>query len=849
MLDPRIAIAGLAAVALALAPAALAGQEQSAPAAPPSAATVYSDSRVIVEWAADADHADRVAARSDAEVDFAGDLGNRSFQLVEVEPGQTAADAVRELEADPSVAVAERDGYSAPNLVPNDELFSQLWGLQNSGLGINGFSGPLPGADVNVPTAWERTVGSESIVIADIDSGYRFNSPDLGPVAWENTADPPGGGDDDGNGIVDDSHGADFVGASANSPATDGDPTDDNLIDGGHGVHTAGTIGAAGDNGVGITGVAQDVRIMPLRACGYFTDPTPTPVDESGTICPISSQILAIDYASTHGARVANMSLGGTSFSSIQSDAIAANPQVLFVISAANDSQSNDSIPHYPCNYDPLAEGKSAVDNVICVAATNQADRLAGFSDWGPTSVDLGAPGTEILSTFPAIEESFSDEFEVNDFASRWSRSGTNDFGRASAGDGPLTSFGMSDSPGAAPAEGAEYDTTSTTGISVPAGSGACTLRGMRYRNGGNGGTFYYSVLSDGSPVFTNTNSSSTSGSEMVAFSTVPILGLGGHSVKLRFGFTAGPAPTNANGIWIDDLELTCYESVSVPPEYAFLQGTSMAAPHVSGAAGLLFSLEPLATVMEVKDALLAGVDAVPSLIGKTTSGGRLDIAKAMDSLEGLSVDHVAPSKPVLPDPIPGSGSNDNQPRIKGSAEAGATLNVFKGFSCAGSPVATGTADELAGAGIQVTVPDNSISVFTAQATDAARNQSTCSSPTSYLEDSSAGEIVVEELPPGAIEEEEGKIKAANPPAFVPLPSIPACVVPKLAGKKLGAARSALTAAHCTVGTVTKPKAKRGHKPVALVVKSSAPGPGAKPASGKVNLTLGPKPRPKRHHH
>ncbi len=845
MLRPRIAVLSMTLGVLALAPAARAGLEQPAPgSAPPTPPTVYSDSRVIVEWTADADHVDKVGARDDAEVAFEGDLGNRKFQLVEVEPGQTAAGAVRELEADPAVAVAERDGYSAPNSIPNDPKFGQLWGLRNTGAGINGFSDALAGADVNAPLAWDRTKGEPTTVIADIDSGYRFGDSELGAVAWTNTGEIPGNSlDDDVNGFVDDVHGYDFVGASADAPTSDPDPSDDNLISGGHGIHTAGTMGAAGNNGEGISGVSQNVSIMPLRVCAN------APSAENEARCPFSSQLAAINYAGANGARAANMSLGSTSSNTTVRDAIAANPETLYVISAGNDTQNNDSVPHYPCNYNPLGEGKSAVDNVICVAATDQADGLASFSDWGAASVDLGAPGTQTLSTYLAIEESFRDDFEANNFAANWSKSGTNNFGRAVAGDGPLTSFGMTDSPGAAPAPNTQYDTTLTTGVAIPAGSGACKLRGMRYRNGGSGGTFYYQVLSDGSPIFTNSTSTATSGSAMVPFNTVPILGLGGHSVKLRFGFTAGSAPTLANGIWLDDLEIECYEPTSAPLAYEFLQGTSMAAPHVTGAAGLLFSLEPAATVTEVRDALLAGVDKVPSLTGKTTSGGRLDIAKAMDSLEGNAIDVSAPAKPVLPDPVPGSGSNENHPRIKGTAEAGSTVTVFKGAACNGGIAATGTAAELAGAGIAVTVPDNSLSFFSAIATDAARNKSACSLPTSYLENSPEGEIITEELPPGTVEEALRKIEEANRPAKPPLGPTRICTVPKLAGKTLGQAKAKLAAASCTLGKVTKPKAKRGRKLPALVVKTSAPRAGAKPASGKVNLTLGPKPKPKKHHH
>ena len=118
-------------------------------------------------------------------------LGDPSVQLVRVDPDQSMTEALATLRDDPSVLVAERDSYSAPNAVPNDPLFDQLWGLQNTGLGIAGFSGALAGADIDALEAWTRTAGTPSIVIADLDSGYRFDSPDLDPVAWTNPLDPP----------------------------------------------------------------------------------------------------------------------------------------------------------------------------------------------------------------------------------------------------------------------------------------------------------------------------------------------------------------------------------------------------------------------------------------------------------------------------------------------------------------------------------------------------------------------------------------------------------------------------------------------------------------------------------
>ena len=724
----------------AMAHGAGAEQDASLAAAPVTPAPSFSSSRAIVEWAPRTDGTERRDARESAEVESVRMLGDAAFQLVRVAPGQSMDEALASLHGDPSVLVAEPDSFSAPNSIPNDTRFGELWGLRNlGGAGIDGFSGAVAGADIDAPAAWDRTVGSPSVVIADIDTGYRFDSPDLGPVAWTNPGETANGLDDDGNGIVDDLHGADFVGpnADASSLPVDGDPTDDNLISGGHGVHTAGTMGAKGNDGVGITGVAQNARIMPLRVCANSAK------NKNEARCPTSSQIAAINYAGNEGARAANMSLGGTTFNQALVNALAANPQTLFVISAGNDGEDNELEHHYPCDYTPQTQASppvvGAIDNIVCVAATNQADGLAGFSDWGTTSVDLGAPGTETLSTYPVAEAKLSDDFETNNFATAWSNSGSESFGRASAGDGPLTSFGMNDSPGQAPAANSSHVVTSA-GLSVPAGTGACTLSGRRYRSGGSGGTFFYEVLSDGSQAFRNAISTTTSGSALEPFHTELITGLGGHAVSVRFAFTAGPSPTASDGIWLDDIALTCNAPLSTPPGYEFLQGTSMAAPHVTGAAGLLFSRVPSATVSEVRKALLTGVDPVASLAGKTVTGGRLNVSTAMS---------------VLEPPI-------EKPSFK---------------------------------------------------------------------------------------QAEAAIRNANPAAMIAPLVLAACTVPKLAGKTLGQATAALTAAHCTLGAVTKPKARKGHKLGALIVNSSTPAAGAHPASGKVDLTLAPKPKPKKHHH
>lgn len=792
-----------------------------------SSATGAASDRVIVQWRQGADRAGKVAAREAAEVDFEAQLGAPSFQLVEVEPGQSAAAAARELEADPAVAVAEPDGYRTLDAVPNDPLFSQLWGLRNTGAGVNGFSGAVAGADVGAVAAWNRSVGTPSTVVAVIDTGYRFSDPDLGPVAWTNPGEIPANSvDDDGNGYVDDVHGYDFVGASADSPSADANPTDDNLVSGGHGVHTAGTIGAAGNDGVGITGLARNARIMPLRACAHQSS-------TNDARCPFSSIVAAINYAGEMGARAANLSLGGNTFTQTEVNAIAAHPETLYVISAGNDAGDNDGggAPpkghHYPCDYRPTIDASpavpGAVDNIVCVAATDQADQLASYSDYGAVSVDLGAPGSSVLSTYPAIENWMFDDFEADDFAEEWLPYGAG-FGGAGAGDGPLTSLGMTDTPGEAPEASHLYGVLAAEGTVLPAGTGSCRIKGMRHRKGG---SLFYGLFLDGDIAGAKEFfGGETAGSAMVFFQTVPIFGLGGHSLQMFFEYSSDSTPIASEGIWLDDLRLECYAPLAAPLAYKFLDGTSMAAPHVTGAAALLFSLKPDATVTEVRDALLGSVEPIASLEGKTATGGRLDVEAALEALVPVGEESVPPETALLSKPPTVTTNTSASFQFQRTDADGG------GFEC-----------NLDGDGWSScsSAPSFTVGVGEHELEARATDPGGLVDPTPVVASWTVNSPPPEEKPGGS--PGSAPVTVTIPPA--PTPSAPACKVPKLIGKTLGQAKAALAAAGCKLGLVSKPKPKNGQKPPKLVVKSSTPGVGSSTGAA-VNLKLGPKPK-KRH--
>ncbi len=264
---------------------------------------------------------------------------------------------------------------------PTDAAFvdGRLWGLRNYGQ-----NGGTAGADISATNAWDLTKGSTNVIVTVIDSGIRYTHRDLTKQMWKNPGESGGGKetngvDDDGNGFVDDVYGI-------NALAGTGNPMDDND----HGSHVAGTIGAAASDGNPAVGVMWNVRLMACKFLG---------ANGSG---PISDAITCVNYAVSKGARVLNNSWGGGGYSQAMFNAInAARSQgVLFIAAAGNDGMDNDQVPHYPANY--------ALDNVISVAALDRSDNLADFSDYGATTVHLGAPGVSIYSCTAESDSSYA---------------------------------------------------------------------------------------------------------------------------------------------------------------------------------------------------------------------------------------------------------------------------------------------------------------------------------------------------------------------------------------------------------------------------------------------------------
>jgi thermitase len=285
---------GLSAVAAALALAGFAAAAGAEP-KPASKAPDHVPGELVVRFKASVAGAGRVEALRDNGLQRKRSLRLAGAELVAVGPGKSVEAAARELEARPDVLFAEPNYIYRATATPNDPRFGALWGLNH-----------VSDRDIDAPEAWEEQTGSAAVKVAVVDTGVAYDHPDLAA-----------------NMIP----GYDFF-------DDDGDPRDEN----GHGTHVAGTIGALGNNGTGVTGVSWDVSLLPVRVLGP---------DGNGTVETVTNGFL---YAAAQGANVVNASLGGSGESAAMKAAVdAAADTTLFVVAAGNGESDNDVNAVYPC--------------------------------------------------------------------------------------------------------------------------------------------------------------------------------------------------------------------------------------------------------------------------------------------------------------------------------------------------------------------------------------------------------------------------------------------------------------------------------------------------------------------
>ena len=588
-------------------------------------------------------------------------LSQIGWTVVEPIDRRTSAASLRDkvrragiaLRADPEITVHA-------DYQPSDPLYRYQWGFENTGIW-----GGTAGADAKLVSAWDWSRGS-GVVVAVVDTGVDESHPELTGKRWINTDEVPGNGvDDDHNGKIDDVYGWDFFRAEATVFDTvDGDK---------HGTHVAGTIAASTDNGIGGAGTAPGARIMPVKFLG--------PTGGSDT-----NGAAGIIYAVDNGASVINCSWGGSTSSQILSDALAyaASHGVLVVCAAGNSAANTDVTPSYPASY--------PATNVVSVAALNNADTIADFSNRGATTVDLGAPGEWVVSSQPKLGASLFastaaykviyDAFPVecitsatarDDLVARsmsllttstsnpvlvvddsWPAVGGEAAGaRLSAYTTALSNAGysavstwrtdLSGTPTTATLAGKTviwFTGASSYGVKLYQTYGTLSLAERTvlgtYLDGGgrlllSSGDFGYDARWFGTAMLTwyRTYLHATYVDDDPWTGTV-------HGTTAPFDFADFDVDDPLRGtIGYDDVApYDAYATIVANwDDYANISGTSMASPHVAGVIALMRARFPRMSATDLKARLLSTTRPVAALSGITVTGGALDAAAAVGQL------------------------------------------------------------------------------------------------------------------------------------------------------------------------------------------------------------------------
>jgi len=592
------------------------------------------------------------------------DIKQSNLSVLKIRDGKTVEDKVAELNNDPNVEYAQPNFQYYPLTInTNDTYKTSLWGLDNTGQNVNGVTSTND-ADIDAPEAWAINEGTNaSIIVAVIDAGVAYNHPDLATSMWDGTNCK----DENGAALGGCNHGYDFE---------DGDktplPTNNS-----HGTHVAGTIAAAKNNNTGIVGVAPQAKIMALK----FSFTT-------------SEAVKAINFAKYNGAKVINASWGCTFYDQSEKDAIASFPG-LFIAAAGNGESygnpdvgdNHDTEVHtYPSDYN--------LDNIISVAATDQKDALATFSDYGASSVDVGAPGVNIYSTVSGssmegttvLDEKF-DGVTAPSIPSRWTKGGSNNYWGTYNYGGAIGNvmYGDLNYPYANNANttivSSAYNLNNASGATISFHTACDTDYYIGYfydymtlEYSSDGSTFTESSRWD-EPFLDWLNDDSDQSGLATAYldGNIPARYLTSN-FKVRFRWVTDSSGNEYDGCQIDDIEITKYTDGS-EGRYDYSQGTSMAAPQVAGLAALILGYKPELSSLEVKNVILTTGDSLLSLAGKTVSGKRIN---AFNALNSLNLDTTVPSLTQITS-IPTPSENKTPSFVFSSSEAGA---ITYGGSC-----------------------------------------------------------------------------------------------------------------------------------------------------------------------
>ncbi|MBL7058023.1 S8 family serine peptidase [Patescibacteria group bacterium] len=585
---------------------------------------------------------------------------------------ESVVDIISRLKGDDTVEYVEPNYFRFPEEINTNDTYRELlWGIENTGQYIN--ENGTDDADIDGLEAWGISEGLGDVIVAVIDTGVAYEHPDLKANMWDGSSCV----DDENNPMGGCNYGYDYA-------------DDDKIplpLDSSHGTHVAGTIAAVKNNGKGIIGVAPGVKLMALRF-GFDT----------------ASEARAINFAINNGAKIINASYGGVSFSQTEFDAIEAfrNSGGLFVASAGNDSSDNDVTLKYPASYE--------LDNILVVAATDQNDNLASFSNYGYEGVDVGAPGVNIVSAIADLNIVSIDFFDVTPPAipslltkkSSLNYWGTYDlgggWGKVLYGDVFNYPYASSGVLGESVSRTIQYNQDIDLGNAASAimsfwvrcdteyvedidvWNDYIALNIMRNNEPDSKITyekfneFYIDYLNEESPY-------SDDGMAYMFYSeSIPA-----EYLTSDFGFELDWVVNDTgvgggDGCLVDEIELAKYGDGS-DEVYGYKNGTSMAAPHVSGLAALLFSYNPNLTYVQIKNIIKSTGDSLPELDGKVITGKRINAYNSLsifDPHAGFDVEDVITANQVV-QANDGTGSTTINFKLKdGVSNLSMTLSSFE---------------------------------------------------------------------------------------------------------------------------------------------------------------------------
>ncbi len=541
-----------------------------------------------------------------------GIKSNTKIIVVKISDTNKIDEAINNLQQIPGVIKAQKDEIIKAFRVPNDTNYSNQWDMQK----------------IDAEKAWDASTGSQDVLVGVIDTGVDYYHPDLRDNIWVNEAELNGepGKDDDGDGYVDDIHGIDVVNG-------DSDPMDDN----GHGTHVSGTIAAEGNNNIGIAGINWNTKII---ACKFLN---------SQGAGYLSGAIECVNYMNTlkgmgYNLVAVNNSWGGGGYSDDLYNAFSSANDlgIIHVCAAGNENNDNDSNPSYPASYD--------LPNIISVASTNNNDELSWFSNYGTESVDLAAPGEDILSTLPSYIECLPQKvlygigFEKNTSISGWSfltidprlpiRDIPSLHWQRSDEEGYDSNWSLSDSPNENYVDNTfQSAITKSFDLSDYNNTDENQCVGLQYRINGKTENYFdklYVLLSGDNwesysiyDIQTGEKNWSVGGRNVINADLLT------NNFKIAF-LRTNDCCVNYQGYDIDNLLI--YQGIPRRiGRYGVLSGTSMATPHVTGAIALAASLYPDENMTQRIDRIMNGVDYIPDLDGKVKTAGRLNLAKVLN--------------------------------------------------------------------------------------------------------------------------------------------------------------------------------------------------------------------------